>query len=203
MLQEGGFVLKDWLVVFLIMEEFLVTLSTCSILGGTTRVSANMVLLKLVFLSCSSLSCSEPVLLGREEGVHNKTPCSMLLRMRLLLHCMDLSSRLHMLEAGETPWKQRGLLMSFLFLHKVYGTLKGLASILKNLSCDEILCLHACSIHWGYSVVTVTFFLISSSQICLKRQTICKFFVPPTPLPLHRPHFQKVIQGYYFVHQNM
>ena len=158
MLQEGGFVLKDWLVVFLIMEEFLVTLSTYSILGGTTRVSVNMVLLKLVFLSCSSLSCSEPVLLGREKGVHNKTPCSRLLRMHLLLHCMDLSSRLHMLEAGETPWKQRGLLMSFLFLRKVYGTLKGLPSILKNLSCDEILCLHACSIHWEGTLLSQLLF---------------------------------------------
>ena len=88
------------------------------------------------------------VLLGRNEGMHNKTPCSRLLRMHLLLHCVDLSSKPHLLEACETPWKQRGLLMAFQFSRKVFGTLRGLASILKNLSCDEILCLHACSVHW-------------------------------------------------------
>ena len=69
----------------------------------------------IFFLSCPCLSCSEAALLVRKEGMHNKTPCSRLLRMHMLLQCMDLSSRLHMLEAGETPWKQRGLLMAFSF----------------------------------------------------------------------------------------
>ena len=62
-----------------------------------------MVLLKLsFFLSCPSVSCSVPVLLGRKEGRHNEIPCSRLLRMHLLLHCMDLSFRLHMLDTLET-----------------------------------------------------------------------------------------------------
>ena len=85
------------------MEGLLVSLSTWSIFGGTTTVSANMVLSKLTFLSYPSLSCSEPVLLDRKEVMHNETPYLRLLRMHLLLHCMDFSSRLHMLEVGETP----------------------------------------------------------------------------------------------------
>ena len=124
----------DWVAVFLIMEGLPASLSTCSIFRGTTTVSANMVLLKLIFLPCRSLSCSKPVLLGSKEEMHSKTPCSRLLRMHLLLHCTDLSFKLHMLEAGETPWKQRGLLMAFRLSHKVFGTLRGLASIPKNLS---------------------------------------------------------------------
>ena len=90
------------LVVFLIMERLPVPLSTCSVFQSTTTVSANIVLSKLIYLSCPFF-CSEPELLGRKEGMHNKTPCSRLLRMHLLLHCMDLSYRLHMLEAHETP----------------------------------------------------------------------------------------------------
>ena len=66
-------------------------------------MSANMVLSKLIFLSCPFLSCSEPVLLDRKEGTHHKTPCSRLLRTHSLLHYMDLSSRLYMLVAIETP----------------------------------------------------------------------------------------------------
>ena len=117
------------------MEGLLVSLSTYSIFGGNTTVSAKMVLSKLIFLSCPFLSSSEPMLLGRKEGINNKTPCSRLLRMHSLLQCM--------LEADDTPWKQRGLLMAFPFSHKVFGTL-GVVSILKNLSCDEICrCLHA------------------------------------------------------------
>ena len=85
------------------MEGLLVSLSTCSIFGGTTTVSANMVSSVLIFLPCSALFRSEPVLLGRKEGLHNKTPCSRLLRMHPLLHSMDLSLRLHMLEVDETP----------------------------------------------------------------------------------------------------
>ena len=87
------------------MEGLLVSLSTCSIFGRTTTVSVNMVLSNFFFFFwlCTFLSCSEPVLLDRKEGMHNKTPCSRLLGMNLLLHGMDLSSRLHMLEDGETP----------------------------------------------------------------------------------------------------
>ena len=107
-MQEGGFVLKDWIEVFLIMEGLLVSLSTCS------AVSANMMLLKLFFLSSPSLSCSKPVLLSRKEEIHNKTPYSSLLNA-LLLRCINLSSKLHILEAGETPWNQRCLLMAFPF----------------------------------------------------------------------------------------
>ena len=85
-----------------------------------------MVLLKLFFLSCS-LSCIKSVLLARKEEMHNKTLCSRLLRMHLLLHCMDLSSKLHMLEASEATWNQRGLLIASPFSHLVFvfGTLGG------------------------------------------------------------------------------
>ena len=131
------------------------------------------------FLSFPSLSCSKPVLLGKKEVMDNKVPCFRLLRMHLLLHCMNLSSKLHMLEAGETPWKQRGLLMAFPSSRKVFGTMRERASIPKNLSYDEILCLHACSVHWEGTLPSVTFFLNSSFQICLERQTICKLVVLP------------------------
>ena len=127
---------------------------------------------------CLTLSCPEPVLLGRKkikERMHNKTPCSRLFRMHLWLHCIDVSSRLHMLKADETPCKKRGLLMIIPISQKVIGTLRGLASILKNLffyvsmlvQCTgKVLCCPS------------SFFLYinSNSKICLERQTICKIF---------------------------
>ena len=113
------------------MEGLLVSLSTCSIFGGTITACQHGVI-KKKNLSCPSLSCSEAALLVRKEGMHNKTPCSRLLKMHMLLQCMDLSSRLHMLEAGETLWKQRGLLMAISFSRKVFRTLR-LAFIQKSL----------------------------------------------------------------------
>ena len=68
--------------------------------------------------------------------------------MHLLLHYVHLSSRLHILEVDEALREQRGLLMALPLSHKVSGTLRGLASILNNLSCDKILCLHDFSVHW-------------------------------------------------------
>ena len=62
------------------MEGLLVSLLTSSIFGGTTTV-CQLGVIKIIFLSCPSLSSSEPVLIGRKKGVHNKTPCSALLRM--------------------------------------------------------------------------------------------------------------------------
>ena len=85
------------------MEGLLVSLLTCSIFGGTKSASANKMLSKLIFWFCPSLSCSELKLLGRMEVMHCKTPCFRLLGMHWLLHCMHLPSRLHMLEADETP----------------------------------------------------------------------------------------------------
>ena len=71
--------------------------------------------------------------------------------------------------AGETPWKQRGLSMAFPFSRKVFGTLMGLASILKNLSCDEILRLHACSVNWeGTLLSQLLFSLIAVLKFVLK-----------------------------------
>ena len=111
--------------------------------------------------------------------MHNKTPCSRLLRMHLLLHCVDLCSKLHILEAGEAPWKQRGLLMAFPFSHQVFGTLRGyllfrricLATrfyVCMLVQCTgKVLCCH------NY------FFVNCSFQICLERQTICELFVAP------------------------
>ena len=161
------------------MEGLLVYLSLCSIFGGNTTVSANMVLLELIVLSCPSLSYSEPVLVGRKKGMHNKTLCSRLLRIHLLLQCLDVSSRLHMLEAGETSWKQRGLLMAFPFSCKAFGALRGLASILEKVLQQDSMSPCLFSALRGYSAVTVTFVFNSSFQICSERQTICKLFVPP------------------------
>ena len=71
--------------------------------------------------------------------------------------------------------------MALPFSHQVFGTLGELASIPKNLSCGEILCLHACSVHWEGTLLSQLLFsfLNSSFQICLERQTIFKFFCPP------------------------
>ena len=177
------------------MEELLVCLSTFSIFGGTTTASANTVLSVLIFLSCLFLSCSESVLLGRKEGLHNKTLCSRFLKINSLLHCMDLSSRQHILEANETPWKQRGLLMAFSFSHKVFRTVRGLASILKNLSCDEILCLNAYSVHWESTLL---------SQLLFTLITIPKFVLKGEPFVIFLcPYLQKVSPDRYVVHLNM
>lgn len=128
--------MKDWLVVFLI-TGFLI-----NIFVGTTTMSTNMILSKLMLLFYPFLSFTEPLLLGRKERMHNKTQYFRSLRIHCLLHCVDISSKLHMLGADETPWKQRGLLIAFPLSRKVFGTLKGLAVILKNLLSNEVLCLH-------------------------------------------------------------
>lgn len=86
-------------------------------------MSTNMVLSKLCFLSCPSLSFVELVLSGRKEEMHQKTPSFRSFRMHWLLHCVDLTSGLHLFEADETPWKERGLLIAFPILCKVFGTL--------------------------------------------------------------------------------
>ena len=65
-----------------------------------------------------------------------------------------------MLKADETPCKKRGLLMVIPISQKVIGTLRGLASILKNLFCDEILCHHACSVHWEGTLLSQFIFPI-------------------------------------------
>ena len=97
--------------------------------------------------------------------------------------------------AGETPWKQRGLSMAFPFSRKVFGTLMGLASILKNLSCDEILRLHACSVNWeGTLLSQLLFSLIAVLKYVLKGKPFVIFLCS---------HFHKVIQGHYIVHLNM
>ena len=91
-----------------------------------------------------------------------------------------LSYRLHMWEAGETPWKQRGLLMDFAFSRKIFGTLRGLASILKNLSFDEILYLHACSVHWEGTLLSQLLFpLIAVPEFVLKDKPFVNFLCPP------------------------
>ena len=108
--------------------------------------------------------------------MHNRTPYSRLLRMDLLLHCMDLSSMLHVLETGETSWKQISLLMTFRFLHKVFGTLRGLASISKNVSFGEVLCLHVCSVHWEGTLQSQLLFpLIAVPKFVAKDKPFANF----------------------------
>ena len=85
---------------------------------------------------------------------------------------------LHVLEADETPWKQRGLLMAFQFSHKVFGTLCGwLAS---SLATRLFVCM---PVQFTGNVLCSYFFFNSSSQSCLERQTISKFFVPSIFVP--------------------
>ena len=62
------------------MEGLLVSLLTSSISGGTTTMSANLVLSKLFFCLVLLYLIQNLVLIGRKEGKHNKT-CSALLRM--------------------------------------------------------------------------------------------------------------------------
>ena len=62
------------------MEGLLVSLLTSSIFGGTTTMSANLVLSKLFFCLVLLYLIQNLVLIGRKEGKHNKT-CSALLRM--------------------------------------------------------------------------------------------------------------------------
>ena len=140
-------------------------------------MSTNMVLSKLCFLSCPSLSFVELVLSGRKEEMHQKTPSFRSFRMHWLLHCADLTSGLHLLEADETPWKERSLLTAFPILYKVFGTLSfhSEGSALRRDSMSAYLF----SRLGRYSAVTVIFFLNNSSQICLKGQIICKFLYSP------------------------
>ena len=81
LLQEGEFLLKDCLVVF--PDNGRITGFLINILNiwGYHNYVCQLGVIKIIFLSCPSLSCSEPVLIGRKEGKHNKTPCSALLRM--------------------------------------------------------------------------------------------------------------------------
>ena len=81
LLQEGEFLPKDWLVVFPGNGRITGFLINILNIWGYHNYVCQHGIIKIIFLSCPSLSCSEPVLIGRREGVHNKTPCSALLRM--------------------------------------------------------------------------------------------------------------------------
>lgn len=174
MLQESQSVLKDWLVVFLTMDNGRMTdfLINISVFEGITAMFTIMVLSKLFVLSCPFLFCSEPVLKTERLECIIKLLVQVI-ENAFLLHCKDLSSMLHVLEADETPWKQRGLLMAFQFSHKVFGTLCGwLAS---SLATRLFVCM---PVQFTGNVLCSYFFFNSSSQSCLERQTISKFFVP-------------------------
>ena len=81
-----------------------------------------------------------------------------------------------MLKADETPCKKRGLLMVIPASHN--GTLRGLAFILKNLFCDEILSPCLFSALGMYSAVPVHFFyiLIAVPKFVWKDKPFVKFF---------------------------
>ena len=151
------------------MTDFLINIS---VFEGITAMFTIMVLSKLFVLSCPFLFCSEPVLKTERLECIIKLLVQVI-ENTFLLHCKDLSSMLHVLEADETPWKQRGLLMAFQFSHKVFGTLCGwLAS---SLATRLFVCM---PVQFTGNVLCSYFFLNSSSQSCLERQTISKFFVP-------------------------
>ena len=131
--------------------------------------------------------------------MHNETPCSRLLGMHLLLECICctvwISPPGYICWKLVRPWKQRGLSMAFPFSRKVFGILMGLASILKNLSCDEILRLHACSVNWEGTLL---------SQLLFSLIAVLKFVLKGKPFVIFLCfHFHKVIQGHYIVHLNM
>ena len=128
------------------MEGSLVSLSTFSIFGGTTTVSADMVLSNLIFLSCPSLSCSEPVLLGRKEEIHNKNPLFQLIENACVAtQCRSLLQAIYVVRWRDALEAKRSVNGFPIFTQSVWNT-EGAASILKNLSCGEIICLHACSV---------------------------------------------------------
>ena len=86
---------------------------------------------------------------------------------------------LHVLEADETPWKQRGLLMAFQFSHKVFGTLCGwLAS---SLATRLFVCM---PVQFTGNVLCSYFFFNSSSQSCLEDKPFLNFSFPPFSFPI-------------------
>ena len=82
--------------------------------------------------------------------------------------------------------------MAFPFSHKIFATLRGLASILKNQSFDEILYLHACPVYWeGTLLLQLLFYLIAVAKFVLKDKPFGNFLWPPfsesKPGPLNCP----------------
>ena len=143
--------MKDYLVVFLIMEGLLVDMFN---IWGYQICLCQQDIIKIIFFVLSFPIFFRTCAVRQNGGMHSKTPCFRLLRMNRLLHCMHLPSRLHMLQTDETPWKQRHQFMAFPFSQKFFGALTKLAFILKNLSCDKILCLHLYSAHWEGSLLS-------------------------------------------------
>lgn len=59
--------------------------------------------------SILSLYTLKVVLWGRMEGIHNTALSCKFLRMHFWPYCKDLASKLHTLEADETPWVKEDL----------------------------------------------------------------------------------------------
>ena len=79
-----------------------------------------------------------------------------------------------------TPWKQKGPSMAFPFSYKVFETVRGLASILKKLSSDEFLCLHACSVCWEGTLLShLVFSLIAVPKFVWKDKPFANSLRPP------------------------
>ena len=149
LLQEVEYVLNDWLVVFLIMQGLLVSISTCSVFWGTTTMSTNIMLSKLFFLSCLFLSCSKTVLLVIENEFV-ATLYTSFLQATYVGHWWD------------TLVAKRSINGFPIFTQGLWNTeaasFHSEESVLRRDSMPA--CLFS-----------------RCSQICLERQTICKLFV--------------------------
>ena len=145
--------------------------------------------IKIMFFALSFSILCRTCVIDRKEEIHQKTPSFRSFRMHWLLHCVDLTSRIHLLEADETPWKQRGLLITFTILYKVFVTLSfhSEGSALRRDSMSAYLF----SGLVRYSAVTVIFSLITAPKSVWKDKSFVNFCTP---------HFQKVNQGHYQVH---
>ena len=158
------------------MEGLLISLSLFSIFGGTTTVSADMVLSNLIFLSCPSLSCSEPVLLGRKEEIHNKNPLFQLIEnARVATQCRSLLQAIYVVRWLDALEAKRSVNGFPIFTQSVWNTEGARFHSEESVLWRDYM--SACL----FSAVTVTFFLNSSCQICLQRQAISNFLCP-TPL---------------------
>ena len=78
-----------------------------------------------------------------------------------------------------------------IFTQSLWNTV-GLSSIPKNLSCDEILRVHACSVHWEGTLLSQLLFLLTAvSKFVWKDKPFVNFLWPPfserKSEPLYRP----------------
>ena len=95
--------------------------------------------------SILSLYTLKVVLWGRMEGIHNTDLSCKFLRMHFWPYCKDLASKLHTLEADETPWVKEDLSKMLPILYNLFEKVWHLSSILRILFFNKTLNL---LVHW-------------------------------------------------------